>query len=448
MIPEHKKFWLKCNQCRSKIPNFLVWFSSGQTCPGCRSTEVEVVYNEGWKAIRDSLRRDTISGSGIWRYFNFLPLNDPGNIVSCGEGEVAIDRWTFLEEIALREFHIQCQIFSHRQDNNFATGTFKDLAGSVVASVLKEQGVREYVVASTGNIGVACARYLSDANITLYAFIPENSSRSQEAEIACFGQKVFRVKGDYSFAKQLAAEFASKHKLLLAAGNFDPMRIEAKKTMLFEWLRILKVCPTVYIQALSGGTGPLGISKGIHDLRDSDLALHLPRLLLIQSSKCCPMADAWEEAKLQGFPCGWEQSYPVYNNPETRVPTLATGNPKTYPVLGKLVYDSNGEILRFNEDDAATIANLVAYKTSVRVGPAAAIAVGGLLTALKKKHIRDGDIVMLNIGEGIRRAPEFMNQMTQPAPSISNSEDCSFIDRNQYGKDLLKAVQDLVDKNF
>ena len=442
-----KKFRLQCSQCRFIVPDFLIWFASGQKCPECGAIEAEVVYDKGISALKTSWTGDSGSRTGMWRYFNLLPLKEPKNIVSCGEGEVAIDRWTFLEEIALRNFNIHCQIYAHRQDNNFATGTFKDLAGSVVASVLKENGVREYVVASTGNIGVACARYLSDANITLYAFIPENSSRSQEAEIACFGQKVFRVKGDYSFAKQLAAEFASKHKILLAAGNFDPMRIEAKKTMLFEWLRVLDVFPSVYIQALSGGTGPLGIRKGIQDLHGSNLSLKLPRLLLIQSDKCSPMADAWQDARLHGFPSGWEQSYPVYNNPQTRVPTLATGNPKTYPVLGKLVRESGGEILRFWEDDAALVARLVAYKTSVRIGPAAAIAVGGLLTALKKQHIRDSDIVMLNIGEGIRRAPEFMNQMTQATATISNSDDCVLIDRCQTGEELLRSIEMLVHKD-
>ena len=446
-MSDRKKFFLTCQYCQCTVHDFLVWFSSGQKCPECGSIEMEVVYSQGLSAFKASLNGKAGSRSGMWRYFNFLPLHEAENIVSCGEGQVPIDRWTFLEEMALRNFNIHCQIYAHRQDNNFATGTFKDLAGSVVASVLKENGVTQYVVASTGNIGVAFARYLSDANITLYAFIPENSSRSQEAEIACFGQKVFRVKGDYSLAKQLAAEFAAKHKILLAAGNFDPMRIEAKKTMLFEWLRLMDVFPSVYIQALSGGTGPLGIRKGMQDLNGSGFTLKLPRLLLIQSDKCSPMADAWQDATRQGFPSGWEQSYPVYSNPQTQVATLATGNPKTYPVLGKLVRESGGEILRFWEDDAALVARLVAYKTSVRIGPAAAIAVGGLLTALKKKHIRNDDIVMLNIGEGIRRAPEFMNQMTQPSATISHSDDCFLIDRCQTEAELLRNVEELVNKD-
>ena len=217
--------------------------------------------------------------------------------------------------------------------------------------------------------------------------------------------------------------------------------------MLFEWLRLLDVFPSVYIQALSGGTGPLGINKGIQDLQGSAFAQKLPRFLLIQSDKCSPMADAWQDARLQGFPTGWEQSYPVYNNPQTCVATLATGNPKTYPVLGKLVRESEGEILRFREDDAALIAKLVAYKTSVRIGPAAAIAVGGLLTAFKNKHIRDNDVVMVNIGEGIRRAPEFMNQMTQPTATISHADDCFPIDRSETEKELLKSVEVLVNKD-
>ena len=62
--------------------------------------------------------------------------------------------------------------------------------------------------------------------------------------------------------------------------------------MLFEWLRLMEDFPTVYVQALSGGTGPLAIAKGCHKLETLGLSKKTPRMLLIQSNKCYPMADA------------------------------------------------------------------------------------------------------------------------------------------------------------
>ena len=98
---------------------------------------------------------------GLWYYFDLLPLNNPDNIVTAGEGIVPIDRWKFLEEYVKDLYNIRCKVYAHRHDNNYATGTFKDLAGSMVASVLKENNIQNYVAASTGNVGVAYSRYLS-----------------------------------------------------------------------------------------------------------------------------------------------------------------------------------------------------------------------------------------------------------------------------------------------
>ena len=58
---------------------------------------------------------------------------------------------------------------------------------------------------------MACSCYLSKADINMYAFIPGGSSKIQSAEISSFGQKVFKVRGDYHKAKTLAKSFAEKN---------------------------------------------------------------------------------------------------------------------------------------------------------------------------------------------------------------------------------------------
>jgi threonine synthase len=369
---------------------------------------------------------------GLWRYFDFLPVEREKNIFSSGEGIVPIDRWKFLEDFARETSDLRLSVYAHRHDDNYSTGTFKDLAGSVVAS--------------TGNIGVSYSRYLSAAGITLYGFIPGNSSKSQEAEIGCFGQNVFRVKGDYTLAKELALEFSQKYGFLLAAGNFDPMRIEAKKTMAYEWLRLLPKFPSVYIQALSGGTGPLGIAKAYRELAGLSFFDQLPRFLLVQTDKCSPMADAWAEAKSKGFPKDWELSYPIYRNPNTCIPTLATGYPKTYPEIAKLTRESGGEIMAFPEFETPDMARWVAYETAVRIGPSAAIAMGGFLKALKNGYLKNGDVVLINIGEGIRRSPEFMNELIYQTSIVRSLADCRLARRTKYGNQIRDAIHRILEQ--
>jgi len=431
-----KKFSLRCSLCGGEIDGFAKWFASDQRCPECGSNRADVKYREDVRKVRELIRKDVIDSDGLWHYFDFLPLLERKNIVTAGEGIVPIHRWEFLEKYAREKFHRNCRVYAHRHDDNYATGTFKDLSGTIVASVLKENGIKSYVAASTGNIAVAYARYLTAAGLSLYAFIPENSSPSQEAEIACFGQQVFRVKGDYARAKEVALEFSNKFKIPLAAGNFDPMRIEAKKTMVLEWLRIMDEFPTVYMQALSGGTGPLAIAKGLKEIEPLRLVPRMPKMILVQSDKCSPMADAWEEAKAKGFPDGWEKTYPIYHNPETTIPTLATGYPTTYPVLSPVVRASGGEIIACDEQAVVLMARLVAFKQSVRMGPAAAIVVAGFIKSLRRGLIKEGEVVILNIGEGMRRAPEFQQKMIFTSKKIKSVDEAALSDKKEFEKRL------------
>lgn len=430
------KFYLRCQHCNNSISDFSEWFSNEQRCPKCGGKYSKVIYKDLICRLIKTFAKNNKYRKGMWRYFDVLPLNNEGNIISAGEGDVAIERWSFLEIFAYKYFGIKCYVYAHRHDNNNATGSFKDLAGSLVASVLFENNINRYVVASTGNIGVAFSRYISQHGGTLYAFIPDNSPLFKEAEIEIFGQKVYRVSGDYDETKKVAEDFAQQNKMLIAAGTFDPMRVEAKKTMAFEWFRQLPDFPSVYIQALSGGTGPLGIMKGCEELRKAKLIREFPRLILVQSDKCAPMAKAWKEAKAHGFIGDWAKNYPVYKNPSTKIPTLATGNPSAYPVIAMLVKKSLGEIIDFPEELVPDIVRVVACETAVRIGPAAAIAVGGFFASLRNGFIHNQDTIMINIGEGIRRDPEFMVNLNQGSIRIKSSNDCFLFSRDAYKESI------------
>ena len=434
-----EKFILKCRECGNKISNFNEWFDASQQCINCGSKQVWVDYKKGYKDLLKLINTQEPFTS-MWHYFDYLPIIEEKHIISGKEGIVPIDRWEFIEKYAKDRYNLDCKIYGHRNDQNHYTGTFKDLAGTVVGSVLKENGQENYVVASTGNIANAYAKYLAKADINLYAFIPHNSSKLQEAQIQAFGQRVFRVNGDYAKAKQMAADFAVEHNFPLAAGNFDPMRVEAKKIMVYEWLRNLPDFPTVYIQALSGGTGPLGIEKAFAELEPYNVVDKLPRQILIQSNKCDPMAQAWEKAKNNDFPEGWKNDYPIIKNPVTEIPTLSTGNPKTFPVIGDFVRKTNGEIIASEEEKSVDIAKLVAMETNVLMGPAAALPVSGLFDAFKHGYIKNGDVVVINIGEGINRSPSFMEKFLSANKMVNTVNECETYDRGKIKDKLWKTI--------
>ncbi len=437
------KFYLHCTQCGFNVPDFGEWFAHMQKCPKCGCTIVDVQYNRDYKELKNLISAKNEVVTNVWHYFDFLPLNNKSNSISRGEGVIPLDNWHFLENYAKERYGLNIIVHAYRNDLNQGTGTFKDVAAAVAASVLKENGVKEYCVASTGNIANAFSHYLAEAGISLSVFVPNDVLKANEAEVNSYGQKLYKVKGDYAMAKKVAAEYSQKYKVLMSGGNTDPMRVEAKKTMVFEWLRQIGEVPNVYIQALSGGTGPIAIEKAYKDLNGLGMVEKMPRFIMVQPSGCAPMTHGWVDAKSKGFPEGWLHQYPVYENPVTKVPTLATGKPGTYPIIAKLVKETNGEMIEFNEENLVDVARLIAFETTVRIGPAAAIAVGGFFESLHAGHIKNGDKVLLNIGEGVRRAPDFVEEMIYTTKHISSIDDCTRFDRNEYHARLWGKINSL-----
>jgi len=402
------KYHLKCTKCGFVTPTFLIWFQQNQKCPKCGSKRSEVVYDTNYSQLNELIRHQPES---FWHYFDFLPLENEQNRISCGEGVTPIESWDFLSDYAREKHGIDCKVFVYRNDLNGGTGTFKDVAGALAAALFKENGITQYTAASTGNTATAYAKYLALAGVKFTVFVPENMTKDSEAEIVSYGQTVVRSSGDYAQAKVEAAQFSEENGILISTGNIDPIRVEAKRTMVFEFLRQLGKMPDVYIQAISGGTGPIAIDKGIRELKPYFPQLKNPKMLMIQQDLCDPMVQAWESAKAQNFPEGYEKHYPVIDHPQTSVSILSTGNPAMYPIVAPIVQQTNGDFLRVKENDLADFAKMVHCEKKIYLGPASLVCLAGFFEALRQHKIENGQTVLVNTGEGALRAKTFVNSV-------------------------------------
>lgn len=404
------KYTLICKKCGAVIPSFKEWFEENQVCPKCGSNHAEVQYHADYRQLEDLLAKDADS---FWHYFDYLPLEHKENIVTCKEGAIPIEEWDFLERYAKEKHNIDCRVMVYRNDLNGGTNTFKDVAAALAAAIFKENGIKEYCIASTGNTATAYSKYLSLVGIQFTVFVPDCVSQDTIEAIQSHGQKVVVCHGDYAFAKKQAADFHHNHHVLISAGNIDPIRVEAKKTMVFEFLRQLGKMPDVYIQAVSGGTGPIALDKGVREIRDFYPEITLPQMYLVQQDTCDPMVQAWETAQKKGFPEGYEKNYPVIPNPQTIVSILSTGNPGMFPIIAPIVKKSNGTFLRVEESKLIDWAKLVKKEKNVCLGPASIVCLGGFFKALEDNKIHNGQTILINTGEGADRARDFAAKVTE-----------------------------------
>ena len=365
---------------------------------------MEVSYNADYSKLKELYKEHA---ANFWHYFDYLPLEDKANEITYNEGAIPIEEWDYLEKFAKEKYGIDCKVMVYRNDLNGGTNTFKDVAAALAASVMKENGIKEYCVASTGNTATAFSKYLAKAGIRLSVFVPNCVCEDTVKEIRSYGQNLVISEGDYGAAKKEAADYHKNNNVLISGGNIDPLRVEAKKTMVFEFMRQMGRMPDVYVQAVSGGTGPIAVDKGVREIQDVYPEVKLPKLLLVQQDTCDPMVQGWENAVAAGFPEGYETHFPSIPNPQTMVSILSTGTPGMFPIVAPIVRKSGGGFLRVKEADLVNIARIAYKERNVLLGPAAAVCLAGFYEALEEGKIQNGQTVLVNTGEGADRAQQF-----------------------------------------
>lgn len=400
------KYKLICTACGADCGDFADWFAHDQKC-SCGCQRAEAVYNADYSKLFEGEDHR----NSLFRYFDFLPLEDRANIVSCGEGAEPVEEWDFLEEYAKTNHGVDCKVYVVRNDLNAGSGTFKDIAAALGASVFKEKGVKNFCLASTGNAATAFSRYCTLAGVTFDVFMPNDVCKDTADTIRSHGQKLHISEGGYGAAKKEAADFHSSEHVLISAGNIDPIRVEAKRTMAFEFIRQIGRMPDVFFQAVAGGTGPIALNKGVRELQKHyDSSITMPRLILAQQDTCDPMVRAWEKATAENFPEGWEKDFPSVV-PETRISILTAGTPGMYPVVAPMVRASEGGFVRVKESELAGLAKIIESHTGVIFGPASMVCFAGFFEALGKNMIRQGETILLNIGESCDRAGWFRKEV-------------------------------------
>ena len=404
------KYKIVCKKCGEAVGTFRDWFANDQKCP-CGSNYAEVTYPG--THYRDLPKYFDGEVQSHFHYFEYLPLESRENIVSCGEGAIPMERWEHLERHARERHGIDCKVYMYRNDLNGGTASFKDVSGSLAASVMKENGVGAYCLASTGNAGAAYAAYLAHAGIRFTCFSPSWVDDRTADAIRSTGQTLVVSKGSYGDAKAECADFHSRTGVPMSCGNTDPIRVESKRTIVFECLRQLGRLPTVYMQAVAGGTSPIAFEKGFRDIRPDFPHCHMPRMLLVQQDECDPMVSAWEWAKEHNFPVGYEQHYAAKQPCRTRIGILTAAMPGNYPLVAPLVRSSGGDFLRVAEASLPAYGLQMKRATGILLGPASMVCYAGFFKALEQGLIKQDDVVLLNCGESSRRAQWFVDEVAR-----------------------------------
>jgi threonine synthase len=418
-------FVIRCLDCGHAAP----FMPSSMHCPNCNSQWREAEYDmmEVASTFPSEIKNRPFD---LWRYQELLPIHNPNPTLRLGEGGTPLIQAANLGMmLGLPNLYI-------KDERQGPTSSFKDRQAAVTIAALKEGGVTEMVAASTGNVAISLSAYAARAGIKLWAFVTSLVPGVKMREIALYGSQVVKITGSYDQAKQVAAEFARQRGLYQDMGARTVTAVEAMKTIAFEIAEQLTLqrgappgstdkaprwrTPDWYIQAISGGMGPLGVYKGFRELQQLGMIDRIPAIAPIQAEGCAPMVESWKK--------GLEQAEPVLS-PKTRIETLATGDPgRTYVMLRKQVNETHGVFESVSDEDAFRAMHVLAKMEGISAEPAAAVAFAGLFKLVRAGVIKSTDTVVVNctghtlpaeqflFGEGWTRDVDLQREELTPTP--------------------------------
>lgn len=389
-------FSVRCMDCG----HLTAYHPNEINCPQCNSQWREAIYDytEIAKALPGVLAGRSFD---LWRYQELLPIARVQPALRMGEGGTPLIRATNIGTM------LGCNNIFIKDERQGPSASFKDRQAAVTIAALKEAGITEMVAASTGNVAIAYSAYAARAGIKLWAFVTSLVPAVKMREIALYGSQVVKVTGSYDQVKKIAADFASQRGLYLDMGARTITSVEGMKTIAYEIAEQLTLefgrdrlapaqgpgwrTPDWYVQAISGGLGPIGVTKGFLEMRQMGFigaSGTIPAIACIQADGCAPMVHAWKQ--------NLDDASPVVN-PKTHIETLATGTPgRAYKILRKKMLEANGLFESVTDEEAFRAMHVLAKMEGISAEPASAAAFAGLFKLAHAGIIKPDDVVVVN----------------------------------------------------
>ncbi len=377
---------LQCSSCK-KI------FDPAQVQTFCPDCNAPLVCDYDLPRARWVLSKEAVRARprGMWRWHELLPVAGPANVVTLGEGDTPLLSLDHLgHELGLPHLYA-------KDEGQNPTGTFKARGLAAAISKAKELGLRKVIIPTAGNAGGAMAAYAARAGMSACVFMPEDTPLSNVVECRITGAQVELVPGLISDAARLAAEKARAENWFDVSTFKEPYRLEGKKVMGFEIAEAFDWhLPDVILYPTGGGTGLVGIWKGIAELQEMGWlpGEHRPRLVAVQAAGCAPVIKAFESgAETCSF---WPDAQ-----------TAASGLRVPRPFADRLILDalraSQGTAVAVSEEEIVSAQSLLAQREGMFVAPEGAATLAGLLK-LKDQGWIDPEqkILLLNTGTGLK----------------------------------------------
>ncbi len=376
---------LSCPKCGLESSSKTVF-----QCSGCGSI-LEVGLETGHLTRSDLFNLRKSGDMTIWRWFDFMPVQNRSAIVSLGEGYTPLIQAKRLgREMGIPRLYL-------KNDTVLPTGSLKDRSNAVGISRGKELGFDTAAVISTGNAAASVAAYAAAAGLKSVVMVPAGTSPAKIMQAHAYGAAVIVVNGGFD------DEVAKLYKAAIEEfGWYDclssnPYRDEGKKSYAYEYFDQLdEHIPHWVVHPTAGGTGLYAMWKGFQELIGLGWAHRAPRLVAAQSAAAAPIVAA--------FGRGLTDVQPV-NVRQTVAESIQVGNPVSMGWRAlEALRASKGTAVALTDDEILEAQSVLGRLAGVFAEPAGAISVAAAHKLRQEGTIAPNEIVICNItGHGLKQ---------------------------------------------
>lgn len=355
-------------------------------------------------------REDIARGpASLWRYAPLLPVRDPKNIVTLGEG------WTPLLRADRLAQSIGCENLWIKDEGRNPSGTFKDRGAAVALSRYRELGVKTVALNSSGNAGGSWALYAARAGIACVSVLPTDAQPSSRRHCELAGARTYYVE-DWHTSGKIVAEACTRHGWFNACTLKEPYRTEGKKTMGFEIAEQLGwQLPDAVVYPMGGGLGAIAIWKAFEEL----LALgwvkgRMPKLIVTQFTGCAPVVKAFNEGK---------ESVEAWGKIDVPPGGLKSPNPPAGQAVLAIMKMHGGAAIAVSTEEAICQVGAIAQREGIFACPESATIIAGVREAIARGIVKPSErIVAVCTGSGLKSIPTLPSQTERHVTSADEIE--------------------------
>jgi threonine synthase len=377
---------LQCSGCNRVFNAEVV-----QTfCPDCQAP---LLARYNLTAAHDVLDRDAFRYRlpGMWRWQELLPVCNPDNILTLGEGDTPLLKVPRLGSLlGMKDLYV-------KEEGRNPTGSFKARGLAAAISKAKELGIKKVIIPTAGNAGGAMAAYAARGGLEAYIFMPRDTPHANVEESRIAGATVILIDGLINEAAGMAGIKARDEGWFDVSTFKEPYRAEGKKIMGYELAEAFGwELPEVIIYPTGGGTGLVGMWKAFAEIEALGWFKNKtrPRMVAVQANGCAPVVKAIKEDK--NFCDFWIGAH-----------TIASGLrvPKSFADMLILqdIRESHGTAVSVSDSDILMAQNRLAGMEGIFAAPEGAATLAGLEVLLRDGWIHpDERVVLFNTGTGLK----------------------------------------------